>query len=52
MALVIMVAYYVLCAYLAGLLFWSFLREKRSREELWLCLLVMVPLVLRLLRVK
>jgi hypothetical protein len=52
MALVIMVAYYVLCGYLAGLLFWSFLREKRSREQLWLCLLVMVPLILRLLRVK
>ena len=52
MALVIMIAYYVLCAFLAGLLFWTFLKEKQSREQLWLCLLVMVPLVLRLLRVK
>lgn len=48
----IMVAYYVLCAYLAGILLWSFFREKKSREELWLSLLVMLPLVLRLLRVK
>jgi hypothetical protein len=52
MAHVIMVAYYVLCAFLAGILFWNFIREKESREELWLSLLVMVPLVLRLLRVK
>lgn len=52
MTLVIMVAYYLLCAYLAGLLFWNFVREKQSREELWLSLLVIVPLVLRLLRVK
>ncbi len=52
MALVIMVAYYVLCAFLAGILFWNFIREKESREGLWLSLLVMVPLVLRLLRVK
>ncbi len=52
MTLVIMVAYYVLCAFLAGILVWNFIREKKSREELWLSLLVMVPLVLRLLRVK
>ncbi len=52
MAHVIMVAYYVLCAFLAGILAWNFVREKKSREELWLSLLVMVPLVLRLLRVK
>lgn len=52
MTLVIMVAYYLLCAYLAGLLFWNFVREKESPEELWLSLLVIVPLVLRLLRVK
>jgi hypothetical protein len=52
MALVIMVAYYALCAFLAGILLWNFIREKESREELWLSLLVMVPLVLRLLRIK
>ncbi len=52
MAFVIMVAYHALCAFLAGILFWNFIREKESRQELWLSLLVMVPLVLRLLRVK
>jgi hypothetical protein len=52
MSLVIMIAYYALCAYLAGILFWNFCREKKGREEMWLSLLVMVPLVLRLLRVK
>jgi hypothetical protein len=52
MTLVIMVAYYVLCAYLAVILFWNFVREKKNREDLWLSLLVMIPLVLRLLRIK
>ena len=52
MALVIMIAYYVLCAYLAGILLWTFVAEKKRKEDLWLCLMIMVPLILRLLRVK
>jgi hypothetical protein len=52
MTLLIKIAYYLLCACLAGILFWNFCREKEDREKLWLSLLVMVPLVLRLLRVK
>jgi uncharacterized membrane protein YbjE (DUF340 family) len=52
MSLVIMIAYYMLCAFLAGLLFWNFVREKKSKDDLVLYLLVMVPLILRLLRIK
>jgi hypothetical protein len=51
-ALVIMACYYALCAFLAGLLIWNFVREKKSRDDLWLYLLVMIPLLLRLLRIK
>jgi Flp pilus assembly protein protease CpaA len=49
---IIMVLYYVITAGLVLLLGWNFLREKRSPNNLILGLLVLIPLVLRLLRVK
>jgi predicted MFS family arabinose efflux permease len=52
LALVIMVSYYALCAYLAGLLLWNFVREKKNRDNLWLYLVVTIPLLLRLFRIK
>jgi hypothetical protein len=48
----IMIAYYVLTAFLLVLLGWNFIREKQRRGDLALYLLVMVPLLLRLLRWK
>ena len=48
----IMIAYYVITAFLLGLLGWNFVREKDRRGGLVLYLLVMIPLVLRLLRWK
>jgi len=48
----IMILYYVITAFLLFILGWNFVREKKSRNDLVLCLLVMIPLLLRLLRVK
>ena len=48
----ITIAYYVITAFTLFLLGWNFVREKKSRDVLVLYLLVMVPLLLRLLRVK
>jgi len=48
----IMIAYYVITAALLVLVAGNFVREKKSRDDLVLYLLVMVPLLLRLLRVK
>jgi hypothetical protein len=48
----IMIAYYVITGFLLVLVGWNFVREKKSRDDLVLYLLVMVPLLLRLLRVK
>lgn len=48
----IMVIYYVLCAYLIAMLFWNFLREKKKLSDSILYLLVIIPLLLRILRVK
>jgi hypothetical protein len=48
----IMFVYYIISACLAGLLFWNFLREKKDLQNLILYLLVLVPLILRILRIK
>jgi hypothetical protein len=48
----VMIACYVITAFLLVLLAGNFMREKKSRDDLVLYLLVMIPLILRLLRVK
>jgi hypothetical protein len=48
----VMIAYYAISAFLLVLLAWNFVAEKKSRDDLVLYLLVMIPLILRLLRVK
>jgi uncharacterized membrane protein YbjE (DUF340 family) len=49
---IIMIVYYIISAFVAGMLVWNFVREKKSVNDMILYLLVLVPLVLRLLRVK
>lgn len=49
---VIMIMYYVICIYLAGMLLWNFVREKKSVNDMLLYLIVLIPLVLRILRIK
>lgn len=49
---IIMILYYVITAGLVLLLGWNFLRERKSPNDLILGLLVLIPLVLRLMRVK
>jgi len=48
----IMIIYYLISAFLVGLLVWNFWQEKNDLQNMVLYLLVLVPLVLRLLRVK
>jgi hypothetical protein len=47
-----MIIYYLITAYLIGLLAWNFLREKKKIEDMAMYLLVLIPLLLRILRVK
>ena len=49
---VIMILYYLLSLYLVVILAWNFAREKKSVNDMILILLVLIPLVLRILRVK
>jgi hypothetical protein len=48
----VMIFYYLISAFLALLLFWNFVREKKNVEDMALYLLVLIPLILRILRVK
>jgi len=50
--MIIMIAYYLMTAFLLGLLIWNFVRARDRRGDLVLYLLVMLPLLLRLLRWK
>jgi hypothetical protein len=47
-----MIIYYVITAYIVGMLIWNFVKEKKSIDDMILYLVILVPLVLRLLRVK
>jgi len=48
----IMILYYVISMYLIVLLLWNFFKEKKSVNDMVLYLLVLIPLILRILRVK
>ena len=50
--LVIMILYYLIAAYIVGMLIWNFIREKKSVDDMLLYLIVLIPLVLRLFRIK
>ncbi len=47
----VMMVYYVICLFIAGMLVWNFIREKDDRQMMLLYLIVLVPLVLRILRI-
>jgi len=49
---IIMIFYYIISAYLAALLIWNFIREKKSIDNMLLYLLVLIPLILRLFRIR
>ena len=47
-----MILYYVICIFLVALLVWNFIKEKKSVNDMVLYLLVLVPLILRIFRIK
>ncbi len=51
MSTLVTLAYYVITAYIAVLLVWNFIKGRKWQDEL-LYLIVLVPFVLRLLRLK
>lgn len=49
---VIMILYYAICAYLTAMLVWNFIREKKNLDNMLLYLIVLIPLILRLFRIR
>jgi hypothetical protein len=49
---IVMILYYAITAFIVLMLAWNFVREKKKVNDMVLYLLVLLPLVLRLLRVK
>ena len=49
---VIMSLYYLLSLFIIGLLIWNFLREKEDRQMMLAYLVVLIPFVLRVLRIR
>jgi len=49
---IIMIIYYMISAYIAGMLIWNFIREKKNKQSMLLCLIVLIPFILRLLRIR
>jgi len=48
----VMILYYIISAFIAGMLVWNFVREKEDREKMLLYLIVLIPFVLRILRIR
>ncbi len=48
----IMGIYYLISVYVAGMLLWNFVREKEDRERMLLYLVVLIPFVLRIFRIR
>jgi hypothetical protein len=47
-----MILYYIICIFFVALLIWNFIKEKKSVNDMVLYLLVLIPLILRIFRVK
>ncbi len=49
---IIMIIYYLISAFVAGMLVWNFIREEEDRERMLLYLVVLIPFVLRIFRIE
>ncbi len=49
---IIMIVYYIISAFIAGMLIWNFIREKEDKEKMLLYLIVLIPLILRIFRIR
>ncbi len=49
---VIMIVYYIISAFIACMLIWNFIREKEDKQRMLQYLIVLIPFVLRLFRIR
>jgi hypothetical protein len=49
---IIMIIYYLISAFVATMLIWNFIREREDKEKMLLYLIVLLPLILRIFRIR
>jgi len=49
---IIMIIYYLISTFIAAMLIWNFFCEKQDKEKMLLYLIVLVPLILRIFRIR
>lgn len=49
---IIMIIYYLISAFIAGMLIWNFVRETEDKEKMLLYLIVLIPFILRIFRIR
>lgn len=49
---IIMIIYYLISIFIAAMVIWNFIREREDREKMLLYLIVLVPLLLRIFRIR
>ncbi len=47
-----MIIYYLISAFVAAMLIWNFMRERQDKEKMLLYLIVLIPLILRIFRIR
>ena len=48
----IMILYYLISAFIAGMIIWNFVKEKKDKEQMLLYLIVLIPFILRIFRIR
>ncbi len=49
---IIMIIYYLISIFIAAMLIWDFIQERQDKEKMLLYLIVLIPLVLRIFRIR
>jgi hypothetical protein len=50
--MIIMIVYYIITAFIACMLIWNFIREKEDKQKMLLYLIVLIPFLLRIFRIR
>jgi len=49
---IIMIIYYLISVFIAAMLIWNFIRERQDKEKMILYLIVLIPIMLRIFRIR
>ncbi len=49
---IIMIIYYIISAFIAAMLIWNFIKENEDKQKMLLYLIVLIPFLLRIFRIR